>query len=43
VISASGIEEDMQIAIIGPGGIGSTFAFRLSRAGHDVTVIARVL
>ena len=24
VISASGIEEDMQIAIIGPGGIGST-------------------
>lgn len=41
VISASGIEEDMQIAIIGPGGIGSTFAFRLSRAGHDVTVIAR--
>ena len=41
VISASGIEEEMQIAIIGPGGIGSTFAFRLSRAGHDVTVIAR--
>src|SRR6185437_2674956 len=41
VISASGIEEDMQIAIIGPGGIGRTFAFRLSRAGHDVTVIAR--
>jgi 2-dehydropantoate 2-reductase len=31
----------MQIAIIGPGGIGSTFAFQLSLAGHDVTVIAR--
>jgi 2-dehydropantoate 2-reductase len=31
----------MQIAILGPGGIGSTFAFQLSRAGHDVTVIAR--
>jgi 2-dehydropantoate 2-reductase len=31
----------MQIAIIGPGGIGSTFAFQLSRAGHDVTVVAR--
>jgi 2-dehydropantoate 2-reductase len=37
----SGIEEDMQIAIIGPGGIGSTFAFQLARAGHDVTVVAR--
>jgi 2-dehydropantoate 2-reductase len=31
----------MQIAIVGPGGIGSTFAFQLSAAGHDVTVIAR--
>ncbi|HEX7825173.1 MAG TPA: 2-dehydropantoate 2-reductase N-terminal domain-containing protein [Mycobacterium sp.] len=31
----------MQIAIIGPGGIGSTFAFQLSNAGHDVTVVAR--
>jgi 2-dehydropantoate 2-reductase len=31
----------MQIAIIGPGEIGSTFAFQLSRAGHDVTVVAR--
>lgn len=31
----------MQIAIVGPGGIGSTFAFQLSRAGHEVTVIAR--
>ncbi len=31
----------MKIAIYGPGGIGSTFAFHLSRAGHDVTVIAR--
>lgn len=31
----------MQIAIVGPGSIGSTFAFQLSKAGHDVTVIAR--
>jgi 2-dehydropantoate 2-reductase len=31
----------MQIAIIGLGGIGSTFAFQLSEFGHDVTVIAR--
>lgn len=31
----------MQIAIIGPGGIGSTFAFQLSNAGHEVTVVAR--
>lgn len=31
----------MKIAIIGPGAIGSTFAFYLSRAGHDVTVVAR--
>lgn len=31
----------MKVAIIGPGAIGSTFAFQLSRAGHDVTVVAR--
>jgi 2-dehydropantoate 2-reductase len=31
----------VQIAIVGPGGIGSAFAFQLSKAGHDVTVIAR--
>lgn len=31
----------MKIAILGPGGIGSTFAFQLARAGHDVTVVAR--
>jgi 2-dehydropantoate 2-reductase len=31
----------MDIAIIGPGRIGSTFAFHLSRAGHAVTMIAR--
>ncbi|XXT22787.1 2-dehydropantoate 2-reductase N-terminal domain-containing protein [Sorangium sp. So ce429] len=31
----------MQIAILGPGAIGSTFAFQLARAGHDVTVVAR--
>lgn len=29
------------IAVIGLGGIGSTFAYHLARAGHDVTVIAR--
>lgn len=31
----------MQIAILGTGAIGSTFAYQLARAGHDVTVIAR--
>jgi 2-dehydropantoate 2-reductase len=31
----------MQIAIVGTGGIGSTFALQLSKAGHAVTVIAR--
>ena len=31
----------MRIAIVGPGAIGSTFAFQLVRAGHDVTVVAR--
>lgn len=31
----------MQIAIVGTGAIGSTFAHQLARAGHDVTVIAR--
>jgi 2-dehydropantoate 2-reductase len=31
----------MQIAIVGTGGIGSTFAYQLSEGGHDVTVIAR--
>jgi 2-dehydropantoate 2-reductase len=33
--------DPMKIAVIGPGAIGSTFAWRLSNAGHDVTVIAR--
>ncbi|QRN98506.1 NAD-binding protein [Archangium violaceum] len=31
----------MKIAIVGPGAIGSTFAFHLARAGHEVTVVAR--
>ncbi|PCC74935.1 2-dehydropantoate 2-reductase [Nannocystis exedens] len=31
----------MKIAVIGPGGIGSTFASQLARAGHEVTVVAR--
>ena len=31
----------LQIAVVGVGGIGSTFAFHLARAGHQVTVIAR--
>ena len=31
----------MNIAIIGAGGIGSTFAVQLVRAGHDVTLVAR--
>ena len=31
----------MKIAIVGAGRIGSAFAFRLSRAGHDLAVVAR--
>jgi 2-dehydropantoate 2-reductase len=31
----------MKIAIVGAGRIGSTFAFHLARASHDVTLIAR--
>ncbi len=31
----------MQIAIVGPGAIGSTFAYQLAHAGHTITVIAR--
>jgi 2-dehydropantoate 2-reductase len=31
----------MKIAVVGAGRIGSAFAFRLTRAGHDVAVIAR--
>ena len=31
----------LKIAIIGLGGIGSTFAFHLAHAGHNVTAVAR--
>ena len=31
----------MRIAVVGLGGIGSTFARQLSLAGHEVTVVAR--
>jgi len=31
----------VKIAVVGLGGIGSTFAFRLARAGHEVTAVAR--
>jgi 2-dehydropantoate 2-reductase len=31
----------MKIAIIGLGGIGSTFALQLAQAGHEVTAVAR--
>ena len=31
----------LRIAVLGAGKIGSTFAFQLFQAGHDVTVIAR--
>jgi len=29
------------IAVVGVGGIGSSFAYQLARKGHDVTVVAR--
>lgn len=31
----------MKIAVVGTGAIGSVFAYQLSKAGHDVTVVAR--
>jgi 2-dehydropantoate 2-reductase len=31
----------MQVAIVGTGAIGSTFAFHLAKAGHAVTAVAR--
>ena len=31
----------LNIAVVGVGAIGSTFAYHLARAGHDVTAIAR--
>jgi len=38
---APAAEPPLSIAVIGAGKIGSTFAYQLARAGHDVTVIAR--
>lgn len=36
------ISPSLRIAVVGVGGIGSTFAFQLARQGkHDVTVVAR--
>ena len=41
-IARSSSSTSLRIAVIGVGGIGSTFAFQLARTGrHDVTVIAR--
>ena len=31
----------LKIAVVGAGGIGSTFAYYLAQAGHDITVVAR--
>ena len=31
----------LTIAVLGTGRIGSTFAYFLAKAGHDVTVVAR--
>jgi len=33
--------QPLSIAVIGAGRIGSSFAYQLHRAGHDVTVVAR--
>src|SRR5262244_1195141 len=38
---APAAKSPLSIAVIGAGKIGSTFAYQLARAGHDVTVIAR--
>ena len=38
---AQAAKSPLSIAVIGAGKIGSTFAYQLARAGHDVTVIAR--
>lgn len=34
------IRTPLSIAILGVGRIGSTFAYQLSQAGHEVTVVA---
>src|SRR5215469_14971778 len=38
---AQAAKSPLSIAVIGAGKIGSTFAYQLARAGHNVTVIAR--
>lgn len=35
------MNDSKRVAVVGAGRIGSAFSFRLSRAGHDVTMIAR--
>jgi 2-dehydropantoate 2-reductase len=35
------VSAPLSIAVLGIGGIGSTFAYHLARAGHDVTAVAR--
>src|SRR5215510_9381126 len=40
-VSGANTKSPRSIAVIGAGKIGSTFAYQLARAGHDVTVIAR--
>ncbi len=39
--AADAATSPLTIAVIGVGSIGSTFAYHLARAGHDVTVVAR--
>ena len=38
---SAGTTRPLQIAVVGVGQIGSTFAFQLAQAGHTVTVVAR--
>ena len=40
-MSRANAKSPLSIAVIGAGKIGSTFAYQLAHAGHDVTVIAR--
>ncbi len=39
--SSTSTSQPLSVAVLGVGAIGSTFAYYLARAGHDVTTVAR--